>query len=152
MDKRFQSIKQMADKGYEPAGLVLKLFDIEHSDLKKSDRSAQIRLEQLAEQGNPAAQCLYAIYWNYQDVIDEKGQQWKKYVAQASDSGVAFCMHLRAVSLEKDNLKEKMRLMFEAAHKGDLFAQSGMSFIIEEAQAIIRIWPRRSAGQTRRKI
>lgn len=128
MDKRYRSIKQMADEGFEPAALTLQLFDIEHTDLKKNDAAAQMRLEQLAEQGNPTEQCLYAFYWNYQVRNDENGQRWRRYVDQASDHGVAFCMYWRSVNLEKDNPIEQMKLEFEAAHKGDLSAQSGMAF------------------------
>lgn len=128
MDKRYRSIKQMAEKGFEPAALALKLFDIEHTDLKKSDRSAQMRLEQLAEQGNPTAQCLYALYWEHHDLQDEKGERWRRYVTQASDHGVARCMHRRAISLERGNLQEQVNLKYEAAHKGDLYAQTGMAF------------------------
>lgn len=140
MDKRYRSIKQMAEEGFEPAALALELFDIEHTDLKKNDRSAQVRLEQLAEQGNPTAQCLYAFYWNHQDMLDEKGLRWRRYVAQASDHGVAHCMYLRSIYLEKGNLKEQVNLEFEAAHKGDFFAQSRMASFYEKGDGVDKNW------------
>jgi hypothetical protein len=136
MDKRFYSIKQMAEAGFEPAALALKLFDLEHTDLKRNDATAQMRLEQLAEQGNPTAQCLYAFYWDHQDLLDEKGQRWRRYVIQASDHGVARCMHLRAISLEEGNLNEQVNLKFKAALKGDLYAQSGMAFYYDKGVGV----------------
>ncbi|MDO8262214.1 MAG: hypothetical protein Q7T21_03205 [Gallionella sp.] len=136
LDKRFRSIKQMADEGFESAALALKLFDIEHSDLKRNDTSAQKRLEQLAEQGNPTAQCLYAFYWEHYNFQDERGERWRRYVTQASNHGVAHCMHLRAISLERNHLNEQINLKFEAAHKGDLYAQSGMAFYYEKGLGV----------------
>jgi len=136
MDKRFHLIKQMADEGFDPAALVLQLFDIEHTDLRRNDAAAQVRLEQLAEQGNPTAQCLYAFYWDYQDRTDESGVRWRRYVIQASDHEVARCMNMRAVSLEKGNLQKQVGLKFEAARRGDLFAQTGMAFYYEKGVGV----------------
>lgn len=131
MSRHQLAVHEMADHGFYPATLALRLYALGRSDLKTGGRSAENALAALAERGDATAQCLYVFYWG-QDVPSDL---WRRYVTQAADAGVARCMVLRSDHIEKDKA-QRLYWAYQGAVKGDLYGQIGMAFVFSEGELV----------------
>lgn len=127
-EMRYELIKGMGDKGFEPAHLALRLFEVEPGTWSRGfDADAFDRLRELADAGDPTSQCLAAmVIWRWK--LKELEPLRKEYIMKAARAGQARCTS-QLGTIYRDEMKSKegmerwRELLLEAAKLGDQQSQ-----------------------------
>jgi TPR repeat protein len=156
--RREALFRQMADEGYEVAGIALQLYDIGRCDDRgRYDEAARDRLEQLAGQGDTAAMCFLntGLVWIKPPM--RKFEEHANYIRLGAEQGHPDCMFtlalyyedgLYGVPMDHDN---SLQWMEKAARSGNLRAQSGLQWRyqmgegVDKDLAIALCWARAAA-------
>lgn len=140
-EERKQRVIALAEAGFEPAWLSLRLFDYDHGNLSfyfksyTDDYAAHWhRLKALADQGNASAQCLlpeltyeynsdhagFAKDMNLKDLpTNETDADIDRYRDAAAAQGQSYCLRYAAgKAIRQGNDKKGMEIIRECAYDG----------------------------------
>ncbi len=131
--QRYEKLKAMAERGFEPAALAIRLYHELEPGLSWRelvfDWFTYWRIEALAKAGDPSAACLAAQAIRDFKALKGKRDQLYKYIRQAADAGQPHCLFLLSGYYEygkppvtQDWVKAR-ELHEAAARKGHVLAQ-----------------------------
>lgn len=144
-EKRYQLFKKMAEDGFEPAYLLLRLHSV-RGNYPLHDPMALKRAKELGDQGDRSALCLWTlVHWDKEGRVDiERVEPWLKKAAELHHprcmgfyAGLAF-FEGRFGGEAKANA---IPLLLEAAKQGDLKAQLGLVILYSFDDWGKKNWP-----------